>query len=364
MNAKKLSGAGQFLQQSLGVLQVWQVEAFGEPSIDLGQRSLSVRRLSLTLPEPAKADRRLQFQQLCLLPTSALNSLVEVRFGLFQFGIADCGLRNLDLRLRTSDFGLFLQRQHSFQPIQFRIPGEVLGLPCQLEGHGEESSRFLLANLAYVVTLPLGGIQHAAQDRVGTAMMEAIIGAPGAVLMAAAVMISTLGTINGIILGGARVSYAMARDRLFFAGVGSVNARRVPAVALMMQCVWASLLTLPRTATIDAVTGAATYGNVYTQLLEYAIPVDLVFYGLMTGAVIVLRRKAPDAERPYRTIGYPVTPLIYICVATLLILDLAYLAPATSGIGYLLALSSIPVYLIWHGRPDRRVALEEVRERP
>jgi len=225
-------------------------------------------------------------------------------------------------------------------------------------------SLFLLANLAYVVTLPLGGIQHAAQDRVGTAMMEAIIGAPGAVLMAAAVMISTLGTINGIILGGARVSYAMARDRLFFAGVGSVNARRVPAVALMMQCVWASLLTLPRTATIDAVTGAATYGNVYTQLLEYAIPVDLVFYGLMTGAVIVLRRKAPDAERPYRTIGYPVTPLIYICVATLLILDLAYLAPATSGIGYLLALSSIPVYLIWHGRPDRRVALEEVRERP
>jgi len=221
---------------------------------------------------------------------------------------------------------------------------------------------FLLTNLAYVVTLPLGEIQRAPQNRVGTVLMQSIIGPPGAVIMAAAIMISTFGTINGLILGGARVFYAMACDRLFFARVGAVNAHHVPAAALVTQCVWASLLTLPRTATIDATTGALTYGNVYTQLLEYAIPADLVFYGLMTGAVIVLRRKAPGAERPYRTVGYPVTPLIYISVAALLIVDLAYLAPATSGIGYLLALSGIPVYLIWRGRSDQRVALEGVVE--
>jgi APA family basic amino acid/polyamine antiporter len=145
----------------------------------------------------------------------------------------------------------------------------------------------------------------------------------------------------------------MAEDRFFFAGVRRLNAHNVPAVALVIQGIWASLLTLPRTAGIDPTTGAMTYGNVFTQLLEYAIPVDLVFYGLMTGAVIILRKKAPDAERPHRTVGYPVTPLIYISIAALLNLDLAYLAPETSGIGYLLVLSGIPIYLIWRGRNGR-----------
>jgi basic amino acid/polyamine antiporter, APA family len=95
------------------------------------------------------------------------------------------------------------------------------------------------------------------------------------------------------------------------------------------------------------------YGNVYTQLLEYIIPADLVFYGLMVGAVVVLRSKSPAAERPYRTIGYPFTPFIYIVVATLLILDLAYLTPETSGIGFLLVLSGVPVYFIWRNRASR-----------
>lgn len=230
------------------------------------------------------------------------------------------------------------------------LPGALL------KGTALVVTLYLLANLAYIVTLPLGGIQQAPQNRVGTAMMQAILGATGAVIMAAAIMISTFGCNNGLILAGARVYYAMARDRLFFAGVGSVNTRRVPAVALVMQGAWASLLTLPRTVNTDAITGAVTYGNVYTQLLEYIISADLVFYSLMTGAVIVLRRKAPNAERPYRMIGYPFTPLIYISVAALLILDLAYLAPATSGIGYLLVLSGIPVYLVWRGRMGSALA--------
>ena len=131
----------------------------------------------------------------------------------------------------------------------------------------------------------------------------------------------------------------------------------MPAVALVIQGVWASLLTLPRTVTetVDAQTRAVsvTYGNVYTQLLEYIISADLVFYALMVAAVFVLRRKMPDAPRPYRTAGYPVVPALYIALAALVILDLAYLTPATSGLGYLLVLTGLPVYLVWRGRATR-----------
>ncbi|MCA1643828.1 MAG: amino acid permease, partial [Acidobacteria bacterium] len=210
---------------------------------------------------------------------------------------------------------------------------------------------YLLANLAYVVTLPLAAIQNAPQNRVATAAMQAIFGAKGATVMAIAILISTFGCNNGLILAGARVTYAMARDRLFFRSTGTLNERRVPAVALLVQGAWASLLVLPRTVTetTDAATGATVvaYGNVYTQLLEYIISADLVFYALMVAAVIVLRRKMPEAERPYRTLGYPVVPLLYIALAALVVLDLAYLTPRTSGIGYLLVLTGIPVYFLW-----------------
>ncbi len=209
---------------------------------------------------------------------------------------------------------------------------------------------YLLANLAYVVTLPLSGIQNAPQNRVATALMQQVFGPRGTVLMAIAIMISTFGCNNGLILAGARVYYAMARDNLFFKKVGTINSRHVPAVALVMQGIWASLLTLPRTVTTDARTGAVTYGNVYTQLLEYIISVDMVFYALMVGAVIVMRRKAPDAARPYRTLGYPIVPLVYIVLAVLIVLDLAWLAPTTSGIGYLIVLTGIPVYWLWRKR--------------
>jgi len=155
-----------------------------------------------------------------------------------------------------------------------------------------------------------------------------------------------------LILAGARVYYAMACDNLFFKRVGLLNSRNVPAIALIIQGIWAAFLTLPRTVTttIDAQSGAAkvTYGNVYTQLLEYIISADLIFYALMVGAVIVMRRKAPQIQRPYRTPGFPVVPLIYIALAVLIVLDLAYLAPSTSGIGYLLVLTGIPVYFLWH----------------
>jgi APA family basic amino acid/polyamine antiporter len=238
----------------------------------------------------------------------------------------------------------------TFTAGEVREPGRNLPRAL-LAGCALVVALYLLANLAYVLTLPLDGIQRAPQNRVATAAMQVVFGEWGAVLMACAIIISTFGCNNGLILAGARVSYAMARDRLFFARVGTLNARRVPAIALVIQGGWASLLTLPRTVieSIDARTQLPTtsYGNVYTQLLEYIISADLVFYALMVGAVIALRRKLPDAPRPYRTYGYPLVPLVYILLALLLVLDLAYLTPETSGIGYLIVLTGIPVYFIW-----------------
>ena len=209
---------------------------------------------------------------------------------------------------------------------------------------------YLLANLAYVVTLPLAVMQKP-PNSIATATVSAGIGPLGVTLMALAVMVSTFGCNNGLILAGARVTYAMARDRLFFRGAARLNARHVPAFALVVQGLWAALLTLPRTVTanVNPETQAVSYayGNVYTQLLEYIIPADLVFYVLMVGAVFVLRRKAPDAPRPYRTPGYPLVPVVYIVLATLLTLDLVYLAPKTSGLGFLLVLTGLPVYFAW-----------------
>ena len=251
----------------------------------------------------------------------------------------------------------------TFTGSEIRDPGRTLPRAL-LWGCALVVLLYLLANLSYVVVLPLAGIQNAPQNRVGTAAMQAVFGLKGTMMMAVAIMISTFGCNNGLILAGARVYYAMARDRLFFARSGRVNARHVPAFALVAQGLWASFLTLPRTVTetVNPETRAAlyTYGNVYTQLLEYIISADLVFYALMVGGVIVMRRRAPDAPRPYRTWGYPLTPLIYIVLALLVVADLAYLVPRTSGIGYLLVLTGIPVYFIWKKKSEGKE--EERRE--
>jgi basic amino acid/polyamine antiporter, APA family len=232
---------------------------------------------------------------------------------------------------------------------EVRDPGRTLPRALFL-GCASVVGLYLLANLSYVVTLPLDGIQHAPQNRVATAAMQAVLGTPGIYAMALAIMISTFGCNNGLILSGARVAYAMAKDGLFFKQVGVINRHRVPGAALLAQGFWAALLTLPRTVSVDPATGAVSYGNVYTQLLEYIVPADLVLYALMVAAVFVLRRKAPDLPRPYRTWGYPVVPLVYICMATLLAVDLLWLAPSTSGMGYLIVLTGIPVYFAWRLR--------------
>jgi APA family basic amino acid/polyamine antiporter len=135
---------------------------------------------------------------------------------------------------------------------------------------------------------------------------------------------------------------------LFFKKIAATNAHHVPAAALVAQGVWTALLTLPRTVMANSTTGVVTYGNVYTQLLEYIVSADLIFYILLVAAVMVLRRKAPQAERPYRTAGYPLVPVVSILLATFLIIDLAWLAPATSGIGILIVLTGVPIYFLWH----------------
>ena len=237
----------------------------------------------------------------------------------------------------------------TFTGSEVRDPGRTLPRAL-LIGCGVVVTLYLLANVAYIATLPLEGIQRAPQNRVAVAAMNAVLGPAGTILMALAIMISTFGCNNGLILAGARVSYAMARDGLFFRGVARLNRHQAPSMALVAQGLWAALLTLPRTIITDPATGAVTYGNVYTQLLEYIISADLVFYVLMVCAVIVLRRKLPHAPRPYRTWGYPIVPCIYLIIAGALIIDLAFLAPATSGIGFLLVLAGVPVFLVWRKR--------------
>lgn len=209
---------------------------------------------------------------------------------------------------------------------------------------------YLLANLAYVVTLSLPALQNAPNGRVAAAVMEQIVGAPGVIIMAVALMISTFGCNNGLILSGSRVSYAMAKDGYLFAPLARTNSKHVPAYALLAQGIWACLLVLPRTVTY--VEDKQTFGNVYTQLLEYTVSVHLVTSALSVLAVIVLRRSRPEMERPYRTLGYPFVPVIFLLLSIFVILTLLYLAPGTAGIGYLLALTGIPVYFIWNRRKN------------
>lgn len=214
---------------------------------------------------------------------------------------------------------------------------------------------YVLANVAYLCTLSLEQIQTAPDDRVGTAALQAIFGPVGASIMAVAIIISTFGCNNGLILAGARVYYAMARDRLFFRSTGQLNARHVPAWGLALQCIWASLLVLPRTrlrdengaTLLDPATGEAQYGNLYSNLLDYVVFSVLIFYVLTIAGIFVLRRKRPDAERPYRAFGYPVIPLLYILAATTILVVLLFYRTSTTWPGLLIVLTGIPVYLIW-----------------
>ncbi|MEA2561727.1 MAG: basic amino acid/polyamine antiporter, family [Acidobacteriota bacterium] len=211
---------------------------------------------------------------------------------------------------------------------------------------------YLLANLAYLCVLPLDAIRNAPDDRVATAALQAIFGPVGASIMAVAIIISTFGCNNGLILAGARVYYAMARDRLFFRRTGTLNERHVPAFGLTLQCVWASLLVLARTRTVDDA-GQTTYGNLYGTLLNYVVFAVLIFYILTIAGIFVLRRTQPDAERPYRAFGYPVVPALYIVAAAVISLVLLVYQTQTSLPGLLIVLTGFPVYFLWRRAGER-----------
>lgn len=212
---------------------------------------------------------------------------------------------------------------------------------------------YFLANLAYLFVLPLVQIQTAPDDRVATAMVAAALPSSfhawGAGLMAVAIVISTFGCNNGLILAGARVSYAMARDGLFFKSTGKLSKKGVPQSALIFQGIWVIVLILLRTRRVGAA-GAITYGNLYSDLLNYVVFAVLLFYVLTIIGIFVLRRKRPDAERPYRAFGYPFVPLLYIVAATAIMIVLLLYQTQTAGGGLFIVLLGLPVYWWWSRR--------------
>jgi APA family basic amino acid/polyamine antiporter len=232
----------------------------------------------------------------------------------------------------------------TFAAAEVKNPARNLPLAL-VYGTGLVSLLYILANFSYLSVLPYAGsaegatavargINHATQDRVGTAVAETIFGPSGALLMAGAILISTFGCNNGLILSGARVFYAMARDGLFFRRAGTLNSNNVPAFALVVQSIWTAILCL-----------TGTYG----QLLNYVIFAALLFYAFTTAGLFILRAKRPDAPRPYRAVGYPVLPALYIvlCCAVMLLLLLSPTTRTESISGLVLVLVGIPVFYLW-----------------
>ena len=221
-------------------------------------------------------------------------------------------------------------------------------LPLSLAmGTGVVILLYVLCNVIYLNVLPLNGsangvtvlergIKYASEDRVATAVLTQMFGAAGGFLMAAAIMLSSLGCNNGLILAGARVYYAMAKDGLFFRNVAKLHpGYKTPAVSLMVQMAWTCILCL-----------SGTYG----QLLDYIVFAVLVFYILTIFGLFVLRRTHPDAERPYRAFGYPVLPAIYIVMALFIDVVLLLYKPQYTWPGLLIVLIGIPVYYLWSRR--------------
>jgi len=219
-------------------------------------------------------------------------------------------------------------------------------LPLSLAmGTGVVILLYLLCNVIYLNVLPLAGsatgvtilerrIKYASEDRVGTAVMTQIFGSAGGALMAIAIMISSFGCNNGLILSGARVYYAMAKDGLFFRSVAKLHPTyKTPAISLMVQMMWTCILCI-----------SGSYG----QLLDYIVFAVLVFYILTIAALFVLRRTHPDAGRPYRAIGYPVLPAIYISMALFIDVVLLRYKPQYTWPGLIIVLLGIPVYYLWN----------------
>jgi basic amino acid/polyamine antiporter, APA family len=230
----------------------------------------------------------------------------------------------------------------TFTAAEVKSPSRNLPLSLTL-GTGLVILLYTLANLGYLRVLPLSGspqgstavargIEFAADGRVGTAAMQVIFGPSGALLMAVAILVSAFGCNNGLILSGARIYYAMAKDGLFFASTGTVNKHHAPGAALVAQCVWACLLCL-----------SGTYG----QLLDFLIFAVLIFYILTLCGLFLLRWRRPEMDRPYRAFGYPFLPALYLVMATFLEIQLLRYKPQYTWPGLIIVLLGLPVYGVW-----------------
>lgn len=211
---------------------------------------------------------------------------------------------------------------------------------------------YVCANFAYLVVLPFSEVQHAPSDRVAAAMFQAIFPSVGSQLIAIAIMIAAFGCMNALILSGARAYYAMSLDGLFFKRASMLNRADVPGAALVMQAVWSGVLLSIRT--YDHRTG--TYGNLYSNLLDYIISAALIFYILTIAGVFRLRKLRPNAERPYRAFGYPLVPLLYLISAVFILGVLFLYRTSTTIPGVIIVLIGIPVYFAFRyqmkrGRP-------------
>ena len=223
-----------------------------------------------------------------------------------------------------------------------------------LLGTGGVIALYLLANIAYLVTLRFEDIQKVPSDRVGSATADVIFPGAGAAIMAVAIMISTFGCNNGLILSGARAYYAMAKDGLFFQSVGHLNKFHVPAWAIVVQGIWSAFYVLPRTVSTKA-DGTMAYGNLYGDLLTYVISSALIFYILAIAAVFVLRVKQPDAERPYKAFGYPIIPALYCVGAAIILIVLFVYQTTATWPGLLIVLTGVPVYFIWRSMSTKNI---------
>ncbi len=231
----------------------------------------------------------------------------------------------------------------TFTAGEIRNPKRNLPLSLAI-GTGVVLLLYVLCNFVYLSVLPLAGdagattivgrgIQFASEDRVATAVMESAFAGIGAKLMAAAILVSTFGCVNGMLLAGARVYYAMSQDGLFFKSVGKLSAKsKTPVNSLWVQWGWTCLLCL-----------SGSYG----QLLDYVIFAVLIFYMLTIGGLFVLRRTRPDAVRPYKALGYPVLPGLYIVMAMWISAVLLRYKPQYTWPGLLLVLLGVPVYWMW-----------------
>ncbi|MFN8000396.1 MAG: amino acid permease [Acidobacteriota bacterium] len=221
-------------------------------------------------------------------------------------------------------------------------------------GTGLVIALYLLANVAYLTALPFETMQTVPSDRVASATAEVVFPGIGAQLMAVAIMISTFGCNNGLILAGARAYYAMARDGLFFKAAGELNQNAVPAWGLVIQGLWSAFYVLPRTIRADG-----SYGNLYGDLLTYVISAALIFYILTIAGIYVLRIKQPQAERPYKAVGYPVIPALYILGAAVILVVLFVYQTATTWPGVAIVLTGVPVYFIWRTQARKRGILPD-----